>query len=149
MQKQITTSGAPWLLLDSYFRHSEFLRRPYNTTTCVILLVGAREGGGANSFVASLSRSTIDHASLPRRSIVPTPHRNTPNISVLITSFPHFTGKSCTYLFPVVFRRLLLPPLVWPPFSLHYLMHLLIPYHLCFRPTFPLQYVPFLLYTSH
>ena len=34
-------------------------------------------GGGAYSFVACLSRLTIDHTSLSRRSTVPTPNRDT------------------------------------------------------------------------
>ena len=49
-------------------------------------LVGAVVGGGAYSFVACLSHSTIDHASLSRRSTVPTPNRDT-NIWALITFF--------------------------------------------------------------
>ena len=34
--------------------------------------------GRAYSFVACISHLTIDHASLLRRSTVPTPHRETP-----------------------------------------------------------------------
>ena len=48
-------------------------------------------GGGAYSFVACLSHLTIDHASLSRRSTVPTPNRDTSNIWALITLFPYIT----------------------------------------------------------
>ena len=37
-------------------------------------------GGGGDSFVACLSHLTIDHASLSRRSTVPTPNRDTFNV---------------------------------------------------------------------
>ena len=37
-------------------------------------------GGGGYSSVACLSHLTIDHASLSRRSTVPTPNRDTSNI---------------------------------------------------------------------
>ena len=42
----------------------------------VVEVVGRRGGGEAYSFVACLSHLTIDHASLPRRSTVPTPNRH-------------------------------------------------------------------------
>ena len=48
-------------------------------------------GGGAYSFVACLCHLTIDHASLSRRSAVPTPNRDTSNIWALITLLPYFT----------------------------------------------------------
>ena len=48
-------------------------------------------GGGAYSFVACLSNLTIDHESLSRRSIVPTPNRDTSNIWALITLLPYTT----------------------------------------------------------
>ena len=48
-------------------------------------------GGGAYSFVARLSNSTIDHAPLWRRSTVPTPNRDTSNIWELTTLLPHRT----------------------------------------------------------
>ena len=47
--------------------------------------------GGAYSFVACLSRLTIDHASLSRRSTVPTPNRDTTSVWALITLFPYIT----------------------------------------------------------
>ena len=43
----------------------------------------ATGGGRAYLFVACLSRLTIDHASLSRRSTVPTPNRDTSNIWAL------------------------------------------------------------------
>ena len=43
--------------------------------------------GRAYSFVACLRRLTNDQASLPRRSTVPTPERDTRNIWALITFF--------------------------------------------------------------
>ena len=45
-------------------------------------------GGEAYSFVACLSHLTIDHASLSRRSTVPTHNRDTSNFWALITLFP-------------------------------------------------------------
>ena len=48
-------------------------------------------GGGAYSFVACLGHLTIDHASLSRRSTVPTPNRGTSKIRALITLFPYTT----------------------------------------------------------
>ena len=47
--------------------------------------------GGAYSFVACLSHLTIDHASLSRRSTVPTPNRDTSNIWALMTLLPYTT----------------------------------------------------------
>ena len=52
---------------------------------------GDVEGGGGYSFVACLSHSTIDHASLSRRSTVTTPNRDTSNIWALITLLPYIT----------------------------------------------------------
>ena len=52
------------------------------------------EKGGAYSFVACLSHLTIPlttHASLSRRSTVPTPNRDTPDIRALITLLPYTT----------------------------------------------------------
>ena len=47
-------------------------------------------GGGAYSFVACLvSHLTIDHASLSRRSTVPTPNRDTSNVWALSTFIPY------------------------------------------------------------
>ena len=43
-------------------------------------------GGGGYSFVACLNHLAIDHASLPRRSTVPTPNRYTSNIWALFTA---------------------------------------------------------------
>ena len=45
--------------------------------------------GGAYSFVACLRHLTNDHASLSRRSTVPTPNRDTSNIRLLIAFSPH------------------------------------------------------------
>ena len=56
---------------------------------------GGEGGGGAYSFVACLSNLTIDHASLSRRSTVPTPNRDTSNIWALITRLPYTTSKNC------------------------------------------------------
>ena len=41
-------------------------------------------GGGGYAFAACLSRLTLDHASLSRRSTVPTPNRDTANVWALI-----------------------------------------------------------------
>ena len=46
-------------------------------------------GGGGYSFFACLSHLTIDHASLSRRSTVPTPNRDTSNVWALITLLPY------------------------------------------------------------
>ena len=55
----------------------------YMQGRCVSIVqpVFLRTGGGAYSFVAYLSHLTIDHASLSRRSNVPTPVGDTSNIS--------------------------------------------------------------------
>ena len=53
------------------------------------VFVGGGAGGEAYSFVACLSRLTIDHVSLSRRSAVQTPHRDTSNIWALITLLPY------------------------------------------------------------
>ena len=52
-------------------------------------------GGKAYSFAACPSHLTLDHASLSRRSTVPTPNRDTFNIWALITLFPCTTWKLC------------------------------------------------------
>ena len=67
------------------------------------------EGGGAYSFVACLGNSTIDHASLPRRSPIPTPSRDTFSTWALITLLPYTPSKLFDYYIPVLFRRLRLP----------------------------------------
>ena len=54
----------------------------------VVIVVG---GGRAYSFVACLGHLTIDHASLARRSTVPTANRDTSNIWALITLLPYIT----------------------------------------------------------
>ena len=51
--------------------------------------------GGAYSFVACLSHLIIYHASLSRRSTVPTPNRDTPNVWALITLFPYTVHQNC------------------------------------------------------
>ena len=52
---------------------------------------GGTLGGGGYSFVACLDHLTFDHASLSRRSTVPTPNRDTSNIWALITLLPYIT----------------------------------------------------------
>ena len=57
-------------------------------------LEGGRRGrgggnGGRTHFVACVSHLTVDHATLSRRSTVPAPNRDTSNIGVLGTFFPH------------------------------------------------------------
>ena len=42
-----------------------------------------------------VSRLTIDHASLSRRSTVPTPNRDTSNIWALITLLPYTQHRNC------------------------------------------------------
>ena len=70
---------------------------PPRTFEDVVAGVGAKSGsaaksvGGAYSFVAGLSHLTIDHASLSRRSTVPTPSRDTSNIRALVTFIPYIT----------------------------------------------------------
>ena len=60
---------------------------------------GGGGGEGAYSFVACLSHLTIDHASLSRRSTVPTPNRDTPtsNIWALSTLLPYTTYARSEY----------------------------------------------------
>ena len=58
--------------------------------------VKEREGGGY-SFVAYLSRLTIDHAFTSRRSTAPTTIRDSSNIFALITRSPLFTKKFFAY----------------------------------------------------
>ena len=54
---------------------------------------GGGGGGGAPSFVACLRNLAIDHASLSRRSAVPTPDRDTSNSWALIASSPCIAQK--------------------------------------------------------
>ena len=56
--------------------------------------------GGAYSFVACLSHLTIDYASLWRRSIVPTPNRDTSKIWALIALLPYTTYKLFVLSYP-------------------------------------------------
>ena len=58
-------------------------QRRYQPSSTIVYIVG-----GAYSLVACLSHLTIDHASLSRRSTVPTPNRSTSNIWALITLLP-------------------------------------------------------------
>ena len=53
--------------------------------------MGRRDRGGAYSFVACLGHLAIEHASLSRRSTVPTPNRDTSNIWALIMLLPYTT----------------------------------------------------------
>ena len=63
-------------------------------------------GGGVYSFVACVRHWIIDHASLSRRSTVPTPNRETSNIWAIISFFPHVAYNFFAYLIPLLFRRL-------------------------------------------
>lgn len=56
---------------------------------------------------ALLSRMTVDHASLVRRSTAPTPNRDTSNVSALITFTPYIIEKHFACLIPVYDRYLL------------------------------------------
>ena len=51
--------------------------------------------GGWYSYFARLGYLTIDHASLSRRSTVPTPNRDASNIWALITSSIHYIETVC------------------------------------------------------
>ena len=61
------------------------------------------------NLVVCLSHLTIDHASLSRRSTVPTLNRDTSNIWALVTILPYTTQKLFAYPVPVLFRRLRSP----------------------------------------
>ena len=63
-------------------------------------LVGAVVGGGAYSFVACLSHSTIDHASLSRRSTVPS--------TVPTPNKRHLQHLGAQYDFLLYFRPMLM-----------------------------------------
>ena len=60
---------------------------------------GGGAGGGTHLLLACLSHLTIDHASLSRRSTVPTPRGDTSNIRALITFFFHIISVEtfCLY----------------------------------------------------
>ena len=79
--------------------------------TCSMVLGAARWGGGTRLLLAS-SHLTIVHASLSRRSTVPTSNRDTSNIWALITFFSICDMKNfllhLTHI-PFLFR------LLWPP----------------------------------
>ena len=62
--------------------------------------------GGIYPFVAFLSHLTIDHASLSKRSTVPTPKRDASNIWALITLLTYTTQKLFAYPIPALVRRL-------------------------------------------
>ena len=64
--------------------------------------VGGREV--RNHLLLACGHLTVDHASLSRRSTVPTPNGDTSNISVFITSLPYYTQVPSTSLVPVLFR---------------------------------------------
>ena len=51
----------------------------------------SRRRGGRTHLLLALVILTIDHASLSRRSTVPTPVRDTSNISALVTLLPYIT----------------------------------------------------------
>ena len=55
--------------------------------------IGKDRGEAGYSFVACLSPSTIDHASLSRRSTVPTPNEDASNIWALTAFFQYITLK--------------------------------------------------------
>ena len=58
------------------------------------LPAGGRVGGRAYSFFACLRDLTIDHASLSRRSTVPTPNRDTSNFGRSLRFF-HVSQRNC------------------------------------------------------
>ena len=66
-------------------------------------------GGGANSFVACLSRLTFDHALRSRRSIVPAPNRDTSNIGRSLRFFRVLHNIFGACLTSFLFGRLLPP----------------------------------------
>ena len=66
---------------------------PFKRRCSLLAGKSGRGGGGAYSFVACLSHLTIDHASLPRRIIVPTPNRDTSNVWAFITFFHTGRGR--------------------------------------------------------
>ena len=68
---------------------------------------GGGWGEGGCSFVACLSHFTIDHASLSRRSTVPTRNRHLQRLGAHRV-FSSVTWKICAYLIPFLFRGL------WP-----------------------------------
>ena len=59
---------------------------------------GEGGGEGAYSFVAGLSHLTGDHASLSRRSTVPTRNGETSNVWALITFLPYITRNPFAYI---------------------------------------------------
>ena len=61
--------------------------------------------GGAYSFVACVGHLTISHASLSRRSTVPTPNRDTSNVWALISLFPLYCVETVAILIPFLFGR--------------------------------------------
>ena len=107
---------------------------------------GAVNMGGGDAFVACLRHLTIDHASLSRRSTVPTPHRDISNIWVLIKFFPDATWKRFANLIPSLFRRLSVATIYLPrqrPFSRINLVYQTSPCHIrLFSLPTPIQHVP-------
>ena len=84
-----------------------------NRVNCNIRLSGRGIfpwGGGRTHFVACRRGLTFDHASLSRRTAVPTPRRDVYNISPLTThvetSLPYTTTQEhYTCIFPSLLRR--------------------------------------------
>ena len=64
-----------------------------------------RRAGGMYSFVDCLSHLTIDHASLSRRSTVPTPNADTSSIWALSTFvyYPIYLNINIAYRIPFLF----------------------------------------------
>ena len=66
---------------------------------------GGRGGKSRGHLLLALSHLTIDHASLSRRSTVPTPNRDTSNDWALITPFLHILHKNCSLILPPSWHR--------------------------------------------
>ena len=72
------------------------------------LVFQAGGGGAAYSFVACLRHLTIDHASLSRRSTVPTPNKDTSSFWALITLLRYVSYQVFAYPIPVLFSLITL-----------------------------------------
>ena len=91
--------------------------------------VGAVRGWGY-SFVACLSHVTIDHASLSRRSTVPTPNRHLQHLGAHYASSIYCMETVClSSLRPVWPSAATIYLLVWRPFSLYHLVYHTLPCH--------------------
>ena len=89
----------PWLSSSRGERHVLQYRcqptptQPIHIKTNNAYIGGGGWGGGGYSLVACLCHSTIDYASLSRRSTVPTPNRDTSNTWAVSTFFPSTTQE--------------------------------------------------------